>query len=82
VEAEGIVPSIVPHEFADNRAVEWETCLRWFSSDAGQMAKIEAAFGYTTVRVRPLFHRDFLRKQEAAEAATPTQPQTNTARRR
>ena len=45
VEAEVILPSIMPDEFADNHAVELEICMRWFSSDAGQVAKIEAPFG-------------------------------------
>jgi len=63
VEAEVILPSIMPDEFADNHAVELEFCMRWFSSDAGEVAKIEAPLGYTNVRAHALFHRDFLRKQ-------------------
>jgi hypothetical protein len=82
VEAEVILPSIMPDEFADNHAVELEICMRWFSSDAGQVAKIEAPLGYTNVRAHALFHRDFLRKQQAAAVAAPVQPQINTARRR
>ena len=69
VDAEVILPSIMPDEFADNHAVELEICMRWFSSDAGQVAKIEAPLGYTNVRAHALFHRDFLRKQEAATVA-------------
>jgi hypothetical protein len=61
---EVMLPSIVPDEFADNHAVELETCMRWFSSDAGQVAKIEAPAGYANVRAHALFHRDYLRKQE------------------
>ncbi len=82
VEAEVILPSIMPDEFADNHAVELEICMRWFSSDAGQVAKIEAPLGYTNVRAHALFHRDFLRKQQATAAATAVQPHTNTSRRR
>ena len=33
---------LIPDEFADNHAVELEICMRWFSADAGQVAKIEA----------------------------------------
>jgi hypothetical protein len=69
VEAEVILPSIMPDEFADNHAMELEICMRWFSSDAGQVAKIEAPLGYTNVRAHALFHRDFLRKQQAAAVA-------------
>jgi hypothetical protein len=82
VEAEVILPSIMPDEFADNHAVEREICMRWFPSDAGQVAKIEAPLGYTNVRAHALFYRDFLRKQLAAAAATATPPQVNTGRRR
>jgi hypothetical protein len=63
---EVMLPSIVPDEFADNHAVELDICLRWFSSDAGQVAKIEAPAGYANVRAHALFHRDYLRKQQGA----------------
>jgi hypothetical protein len=76
VDAEVILPSILPDEFADNHAVELEICMRWFSSDAGQVAKIEAPLGFANVRAHALFHRDYLRKQQAqavaaAAASTP-----------
>ncbi|HTU34263.1 MAG TPA: hypothetical protein VMF66_10715 [Candidatus Acidoferrum sp.] len=61
---EVMLPSIMPDEFADNHAVELEVCLRWFSSDAGQVAKIEAPAGYANVRAHALFHRDYLLKQQ------------------
>ena len=87
VDAEMILPSILPDEFADNHAVELEICMRWFSSDAGQVAKIETPLGYANVRAHALFHRDYLQKQRAAAAAplptaAPTQPQANMFRRR
>jgi hypothetical protein len=66
---EVMLPSIVPDEFADNHAVELETCMRWFSSDAGQVAKIEAPAGYANVRAHALFHRDYLRKQQRQQQA-------------
>lgn len=62
-----MLPSIVPDEFADNHAVELDVCLRWFSSDAGQVAKIESPAGYANVRAHALFHRDYLRKQQKAQ---------------
>ncbi|HKS66896.1 MAG TPA: hypothetical protein VJR26_06630 [Candidatus Acidoferrales bacterium] len=61
-----VLPSLVPDEFADNHAIELEVCLRWFSSDAGQVAKIDAPAGYANVRAHALFHRDYLRKQQGA----------------
>jgi hypothetical protein len=64
---EMMLPSIVPDEFADNHAIELEVCLRWFSSDAGQVAKIEAPAGYANVRAHALFHRDYLGKQQKAQ---------------
>jgi hypothetical protein len=89
VDAEMILPSILPDEFADNHAVELEICMRWFSSDAGQVAKIETPLGYANVRAHALFHRDYLQKQRAAAAAAvpqactaPEQPLTNIFRRR
>jgi hypothetical protein len=83
VDAEIILPSIVPDEFADNHAVELEICMRWFSSDAGQVAKIEAPLGYANVRAHALFHRDYLRKQQAqaVAAAGPVMPAGRVARR-
>jgi hypothetical protein len=71
VDAEIILPSIMPDEFADNHAVELEICMRWFSSDAGQVAKIEAPLGYANVRAHALFHRDYLQKQQIASAPQP-----------
>jgi hypothetical protein len=69
VDAEIILPSILPDEFADNHAVELEICMRWFSSDAGQVAKIEAPLGYANVRAHALFHREYLRKAQAEVVA-------------
>jgi hypothetical protein len=68
VDAEIILPSIMPDEFADNHAVELDICMRWFSADAGQVAKIEAPLGYANVRAHALFHRDYLQKQQAASS--------------
>jgi hypothetical protein len=65
------LPSLLPDEFADNHAVELEICMRWFSSDAGQVAKIDSPAGYANVKAHALFHRDYLRKQQ--EQAAPTQ---------
>ena len=61
-----ILPSIVPDEFADNHAVELEICMRWFSSDAGQVAKIEAPAGYANVRAHAMLHKSYLLKQQGA----------------
>ena len=58
------LPSIVPDEFADNHSIELEICMRWFSSDAGQVAKIESPIGYANVRAHALFHREYLLKQQ------------------
>ncbi len=57
VDADVILPSVLPDEFADNHAVELEICMRWFSSDAGQVAKVEAPLGYANVRAHAMFHR-------------------------
>jgi hypothetical protein len=50
--------------------------MRWFSADAGQVAKIEAPLGYANVRAHALFHRDYLQKQQAAasQQAPPMAP--------
>ncbi len=81
VDAEIILPSIMPDEFADNHAVELDICMRWFSSDAGQVAKIEAPLGYANVRAHALFHRDYLLKQQAAAAPQPPRVATPRPRR-
>ena len=67
--AETMLPSIVPDEFADNHAVELEICKRWFSSDAGQVAKIEAPLGYANVRAHAMMHQAYLLKQQGAAAS-------------
>jgi hypothetical protein len=53
--------------------------MRWFSSDAGQVAKIEAPAGYANVRAHALFHQQFLRNQQR-EAATPSTGTTPASR--
>ena len=72
------LPSVMPDEFADNHAVELEICMRWFSSDAGQVAKIESPAGYANVRAHAMFHREYLLKQQRQAqqgiAAAPRQP--------
>ena len=62
------LPTIMPDEFADNHATELEICMRWFSSDAGQVAKIESPLGYANVRAHAMFHREFLLKQQRTAA--------------
>ena len=65
VASERLVPSIMPDEFTDNHAVELDACMRWFSSDAGQAAKIADPSGYANVRAHAQMHQEFLRKQGA-----------------
>jgi hypothetical protein len=59
-----MLPSILPDEFTDNHAIELEICMRWFSSDAGQVAKIDAPAGYANVRAHAMFHREYLQKKQ------------------
>jgi hypothetical protein len=40
--------------------------MRWFSSDAGQVAKIEAPAGYANVRAHAMLHKSYLLKQQGA----------------
>jgi len=61
--SETILPSILPDEFADNHQVELEICMRWFSADAGQVAKIEAPAGYANVRAHAMLHKAYMIKQ-------------------
>ena len=61
-----LLPSIMPDEFADNHSVELQACMRWFSSDAGQVAKIEAPVGYANVRAHAMLHKSYLLKQQGA----------------
>jgi hypothetical protein len=66
---ETVMPSILPDEFADNHVVELEICKRWFSSDAGQVAKIEAPLGYANVRAHAMLHQAYALKQQGAAAS-------------
>jgi hypothetical protein len=68
------LPSLMPDEFADNHAVELEICMRWFSSDAGQVAKIESPAGYANVKAHALFHRDYMKKQQEQAMAGAAAP--------
>src|SRR3984957_936835 len=61
-----VLPSIMPDEFADNHRVELEACMRWFSSDAGQVAKIEVPAGCANVRAHAMLHKSYLLKQQGA----------------
>jgi hypothetical protein len=70
-----MLPSVMPDEFADNHAVELEICMRWFSSDAGQVAKIDAPAGYANVRAHAMFHREYLLKQQRVAVQQQAQPQ-------
>jgi hypothetical protein len=57
--------------------------MRWFSSDAGQVAKIEAPMGYANVKAHAMFHRDYLQKQQnqaVAAAAVATPPKVRAPR--
>jgi hypothetical protein len=74
---ETVLPSIMPDEFADNHAVELEICMRWFSSDAGQVAKIEAPAGYANVRAHAMLHKSYELKQQGALLQMPAAPTPN-----
>jgi hypothetical protein len=63
-----LLPSIMPDEFTDNHAVELDACMRWFSSDAGQVAKIASPAGYANVRAHAQMHQKFLLQQQAQSA--------------
>ncbi|MFY9751584.1 MAG: hypothetical protein WAJ92_03010 [Candidatus Acidiferrales bacterium] len=63
---ETALPSVMPDEFADNHTVELEICRRWFSSDGGQVAKIEAPAGYANVRAHAMLHQAYALKQQGA----------------
>jgi len=65
VASEKCVPSIMPDEFTDNHAIELDACMRWFSSDAGQAAKIANPAGYANIRAHAQMHQQFLSKQNA-----------------
>lgn len=76
------LPSIMPDEFADNHAVELDACMRWFSSDAGQVAKVEAPSGYANVRAHAMFHREYLLKQQRQAAQMQQAPASVLPRKR
>ncbi|MGH7839197.1 MAG: hypothetical protein ACREQC_15400, partial [Candidatus Binataceae bacterium] len=78
---ETMLPSIAPDEFADNHAVELEICKRWFSSDAGQVAKIDAPAGYANVRAHAMLHQAYVLKQQGALLRQPQAPQSAPAKR-
>lgn len=64
-----VLPSVLPDAFTDNHAIELEACKRWFSSDAGQVAKIDNPAGYANVRAHAILHQQILLQQAAQSAA-------------
>ncbi|HEV2287412.1 MAG TPA: hypothetical protein VGR81_00505 [Candidatus Acidoferrales bacterium] len=75
--AEKLLPSIMPDEFTDNHAIELESCMCWFSSDAGQAAKIASPAGYANVRAHAQVHQKFLLRQQAQITQAATQSARN-----
>ena len=49
--------------------------MRWFSSDAGQAAKIASPAGYANVRAHAQMHQGFMRQQQA-QSQTQQPPRT------
>lgn len=56
--------SVEVDELLDNHKVEFEECLRWASSDAGQQARIQNPAGFQNVRAHAAMHQAALMKQQ------------------
>lgn len=52
-----ITPTILPDDFADDHPSELETCKRWMTSEAGQIAKLQNSDGFANVRAHALLHQ-------------------------
>jgi hypothetical protein len=65
-----LLPSLVPDEFADDHSVELETCKRWLTSDAGQLARLNNPEGWANVRAHAMLHEQFMKQQMAEQNAT------------
>jgi hypothetical protein len=57
--------SVPVDELLDNHNVEFEECLRWASSDAGQEARIQNPAGFQNVRAHAAQHKVMLMKNAA-----------------
>jgi ribosomal protein L40E len=68
-----LVPTVLPDGFADDHAVELETCRQWMNSDAGQAARLRNPQGWLNVRAHALLHQRYLDEQ-TARAARPAPP--------
>lgn len=66
---EVLLPSLLPDAFADNQAVELETCKHWLNSNAGQAAKVNNPEGWANVRAHAMLHQQYLQGQQG-QAAT------------
>jgi len=61
------LPSIEPDELDDN-AIEFETCKKWASSLAGQLAKIENPAGYKNVLLHAIAHKNAMQMEMIQQA--------------
>jgi hypothetical protein len=64
-----ISPTVVPDDFADDHSSELETCKRWMTSEAGQMAKAQNPDGFANVRAHAMMHQRALDLAAAKMAA-------------
>lgn len=62
-----LIPTVLPDSFADDHAVELETCRQWMTSDAGQAARVRNPAGWLNVRAHALLHQRYL--EQAARRA-------------
>lgn len=65
-----VTPTILPDDFADDHASELETCKRWMTSEAGQLAKLQNPDGFANVRAHALLHQRAIDVAAAKAAAT------------
>ena len=64
-----VSPTVVPDEFVDDHASELETCKRWMTSEAGQMAKAQNHDGFANVRAHAMLHQQAMDLAAAKVAA-------------
>jgi hypothetical protein len=65
-----VTPTVLPDDFADDHASELETCKRWMTSEAGQVAKAQNRDGFANVRAHAILHQRALDAAAAKAAAT------------
>ena len=70
------LPSVPIDELLDRHDIEYEECIRWANSDAGQAARPQNPAGFANVRAHAAAHLRALQRHPQARAPAPAPPRS------